>query len=68
MYYMRRLHDCNVHGYIGDEQGAYFLGARSFGRVILFLTIFSTLFSGITVVLAPRRGSARGAVEGVAGP
>jgi hypothetical protein len=37
----------------GDEQGAYFLAGRSFGPVVLFLTLFSTQFSGFTVVFVP---------------
>ena len=37
----------------GNEQGSYFLAGRSFGKTILFLTMFSTLFSGFTVVYVP---------------
>jgi hypothetical protein len=37
----------------GDEQSAYFLAGRSFGPVVLFLTLFSTIFSGFTVVFIP---------------
>ena len=37
----------------GDEQTSYFLAGRSFGKWLLFLTMFSTLFSGFTVVFVP---------------
>ena len=36
-----------------DAEGAYFLGGRSFGPWIMFLTIFSTTFNGTLVVWLP---------------
>jgi Na+/proline symporter len=37
----------------GKKEEAYFLAGRSFGWFILFLTMFSSLFSGITVIFVP---------------
>ena len=37
----------------GDSQSAYFLAGRAMGPVVLFLTIFSTTFSGTLVVWLP---------------